>query len=194
MIRDLRPRAAADGDTDEHGADGTDEHGHAHRDPAVAWLLVLPVAAIFLIAPPALGSYAANRATSAALAQTSDFPPLPAGDPVPMAVIDYATRAVWDKGKTMQGRTIRVSGFLTPRPGGGFYLTRIMLTCCAADGRPIKLGMEGDVPQGAKADDWVELEGEYSARVDHNDATRETIAFIRVKTHRPIAQPAEPYE
>ena len=34
---------------------------HAHREPRVAWLLLLPLFALVLVAPPALGSYAATR-------------------------------------------------------------------------------------------------------------------------------------
>src|SRR5688572_7972459 len=49
---ELRPRRA--------GHDHSDD-GHGHAEPRVAWLLVLPVFALLLVAPPALGSYAANR-------------------------------------------------------------------------------------------------------------------------------------
>jgi len=31
-------------------------------------------------------------------------------------------------------------------------LARIILTCCAADARPIKIGLSGDIPAGVKAD------------------------------------------
>jgi uncharacterized repeat protein (TIGR03943 family) len=185
MIRDLRSEAA-----EEHD----DGHGHGHRGPAIAWLLTLPVFAIFLVAPPALGSYAAARSGSAAVQEQAEFAPLPHADPVAMTNVDYATRAIWDKGTSMRGRTIRLTGFLTPRPAGGFYLTRILLSCCAADGRPIKVGLDGELPPGLKADDWIQAEGHYTARQDRNKATRETIVFLTVTGAHPVRAPAEPYE
>ena len=111
-----------------------------------------------------------------------------------MTNVDYATRAIWDKGTSMRGRTIRLTGFLSPRPAGGFYLTRILLSCCAADGRPIKVGLDGELPPGLKADDWIQAEGHYIARQDHNKATQETIVFLGVTDARPVKAPAEPYE
>src|SRR5882724_6993331 len=45
---------------DEHDAHEADGHGHDHdhHEPRVGWLLILPVIALLLITPPALGSYA----------------------------------------------------------------------------------------------------------------------------------------
>ncbi|MCF1599859.1 TIGR03943 family protein, partial [Streptomyces muensis] len=34
---------------------------HTHPEPRVSWLLVLPLLALILVAPPALGSYSATR-------------------------------------------------------------------------------------------------------------------------------------
>lgn len=56
-------------------------HGHGHdHGPRVAWLLVLPVFAILLIAPPPLGAYAAGRESGAvARPASTEYAPLPAG-------------------------------------------------------------------------------------------------------------------
>ncbi|WP_332835213.1 DUF1980 domain-containing protein [Carbonactinospora thermoautotrophica] len=95
-------------------ADG-DDHG-----PRVAWLLCLPVLAVFLVAPPALGSYAAQRDPgTVAKPQEAQFPPLPEGDPVQVLVSEYAIRAVWDQGRSLRGRTVTLTGFVTPKPGAG---------------------------------------------------------------------------
>jgi uncharacterized repeat protein (TIGR03943 family) len=190
---DAGPAISADHDQDHAGPDHTG-HNHAHG-PAVAWLLVLPVFAIFLIAPPALGSYAASRAGSAAVARPrSDFPPLPAGDPVAVSVLDYATRAIWESGVSLKGRSVRLTGFLSPRPGGGYYLTRIILSCCAADGRPLKIGLTGQVPGGLSADTWVEVTGRYASRTDKDKANNETIAYLTVTGLRTVPAPTQPYE
>jgi ABC-type nickel/cobalt efflux system permease component RcnA len=64
LVQEWR-KPAKEGPDEEHGeehAHHDDGHGHDHaHGPRVAWLMTLPVFAIFLIAPPALGSYAAAR-------------------------------------------------------------------------------------------------------------------------------------
>jgi uncharacterized repeat protein (TIGR03943 family) len=171
-----------------------DEHGH-HDDagPRVAWLLLLPVLAIFLVAPPALGSYTASRSAAAAPAQPdSDFAPLPAGDPVTTTLTDFADRAIWDGGRSLDGRRVRLVGFVTPRPAGGFYLTRITITCCAADARPIRLAVP-DAEQALPADTWVAVTGTYGGR-DQAAATADQVPVIRATSVDPVATPSEPYE
>jgi uncharacterized repeat protein (TIGR03943 family) len=167
--------------------------GHAHAGPRVAWLLVLPVFAVFLIGPPALGSYAAGRGGTS-VAKQSRYAPLPAGDPVTLPVLDYASRAVWDRGASLEGRRVRVTGFVSPRPAGGVYLTRMILTCCAADGRPVKVALSGQVPAGLTADTWIEVTGRYDARTDKDTTNDETIPYLEVESMRAVPQPAQPYE
>ncbi len=174
---------------------GSADSGHGHSGPWVAWLLVLPVFAIFLIAPPSLGSYAAVRTgTSVAAPASTDYPPLPPGDPVPLTVLDYATRAVFEGDASLRDRTVKLSGFISPRDGGGVRLTRIILSCCAADGRPVKITMVGDLPPRLPLDTWVEVEGRYDQRTDSDPANGEKIPYLRVSSLREIEKPADPYE
>jgi len=173
-------------------SEGHTGHGHAPGEvPRAAWLLALPVFAIFLVAPPALGSYAASRDTGTVAAPADDgFPPLPPGDPVAMPVSEYAVRAVWDAGRSLAGRTVRLSGFVTPDRDGGWFLTRIALSCCAADGQAIKVETRGAEP--LPADTWVEVIGRYepSAAAEPEDA----VPVLAVETLRQIPPPADPYE
>jgi uncharacterized repeat protein (TIGR03943 family) len=178
---------------DAAGLASTQDDGHGHSGPRVAWLLVVPVFAIFLIGPPALGSYAASRGGTS-VAKQSDYAPLPAGDPVTLPVLDYASRAVWDRGASLGDRRVRLTGFVSPRPGGGVYLTRMILTCCAADGRPVKVGLSGDVPGPLPADTWIEVTGRYDERVDKDRANNESIPYLRAESIREVAQPTQPYE
>jgi len=170
-----------------------DGHGHSHREPAVAWLLVLPVFALLLVAPPALGSYAANR-SGTALQETSDFPPLPAGDPVTVGLVDYATRAVYDDGRSMTGRRVQVSGFIMIGKDGTPYLARMTLSCCAADARPVKVGLDGQVPTGVPADSWLEITGRYSQKTAKDDLNDGVIPYIEVQESRRIEPPANQYD
>jgi uncharacterized repeat protein (TIGR03943 family) len=176
---------------DDHGL-GDDGHGHTH-EPRVAWLLVLPVFALLLVAPPALGSYAASR-SGTALQEVSDFPALPSGDPAKITVLDYASRAVFDKGRSIGDRRVLLNGFVIAGPDGQVYLARMIVTCCAADGRPIKVGLTGQVPPGLKSDTWLEVTGRYVARADKDTVNGETIPYLDVVDAHTVAVPAEPYE
>jgi uncharacterized repeat protein (TIGR03943 family) len=175
------------------GRHSEEGHRHDHSGPRVAWLLVVPVFAIFLIGPPALGSYAASRGGTS-VAKQSDYAPLPSGDPVTLPVLDYASRAVWDRGASLADRRVRLTGFVSPRPGGGVYLTRMILTCCAADGRPVKVGLSGDAPVRLPADTWIEVTGRYDPKVDKDRANNETIPFLEAESIREVTQPTQPYE
>jgi uncharacterized repeat protein (TIGR03943 family) len=179
---------AADDDTDV-------VHGHAHGEPKIAWLLLLPALALLLFAPPALGSYQASRNGTALSAQAnSDFPPLPDGDPVRISMLDYAGRAVFDQGRSLQGRRVTLSGFIIAGPNGQPYLARMIVTCCAADARPVKVGLAGDVPASLKPDEWIEVEGTYVDRSDKDPVNAELVPFIQVAAIHDIAAPKQQYE
>lgn len=186
LWHDLRaPRAEPD----------DDGHGHAHHEPRVGWLLILPVLGLLLVAPPALGSYAAGQAGTVLAAQTeSDYPALPAGDPVPVTLLDYASRAVFDDGRSLTGRTLRLTGFVTPGPDGQPMLARMVLSCCAADGRPIKVALSGDTPTSVPADTWVEIDGRYTDRRGTDEINQAAVPYLEVTSWREIAPPKQQYE
>jgi hypothetical protein len=93
----------------------------------LASLLILPVLAIFLIAP-SLGSYAAERSgASVSALVNSNYPPRHRrGDPVPLSVLDYATRAVFEQDAALKDRTVKLTDFISKREGGGVRLTRMI--------------------------------------------------------------------
>ena len=171
---------------------GVKEDDHGHR-VATAWLLVVPVLALLMVVPPALGSFAAGR-TGTSLPQASEFGPMPAGDPAKISVIEYASRAVFDHGRSLGERRVRMTGFLTPGPNGQVYLTRMILTCCAADARPVKVGLAGDVPTGMKPDTWVDVTGRYTAQAGTDSVNHETIPFLDVLAYKLVNVPREQYE
>jgi putative membrane protein len=150
---------------------------------------------LLLIAPPALGSFSASRAGTALRgAQTSNLPPLPDGDPVHLSVLDYASRAVFDHGDSLRGHHVTLSGFVLPGDGGTWYLTRMVITCCAADAQPIKVGLTGSVPAGLAANDWIKVTGSYAPRQDKDPVNGEAIPYLTVDTSGPIPAPASQYE
>ncbi|MFC6021801.1 TIGR03943 family putative permease subunit [Plantactinospora solaniradicis] len=180
---------------DGHGSGGQDHDGHGHHEPRVGWLLILPVLGLLLISPPALGSYAAGQAGTALTGQeTEEYPPLPEGDPVRITLLDYAGRAIFDQGVTLHDRRVQLTGFVAPGPDGEPILARMILSCCAADGRPIKLGMSGDVPTGVPADTWVEVVGRYTTRLGKDPVSDVDIPYLEVESWRRVAPPKQPYE
>jgi uncharacterized repeat protein (TIGR03943 family) len=178
------------------GDDSGHDDGHAHREPRVGWLLILPVLGLLLVTPPALGSYAAGQAGTVLTAQNSgsDYPQLPPGDPVPLTMLDYASRAVFDSGKSLTGRNLRLTGFVTPGPDGQPMLARIVLTCCAADGRPIKVGLTGGNPITVPPDTWVQAVGTYSTRVEKDPMNQATVPYLEVTSWARITPPRQQYE
>jgi uncharacterized repeat protein (TIGR03943 family) len=156
-------------------------------------LLVLPVFALLLVAPPALGSYAANR-SGTALQEVSDFPPLPEGDPVKVSVLDYATRAVFDEGRSLDRRRVQLTGFVMIATDGSPYLARMMVSCCAGDARPIKVGLTGDVPGDLKDNAWLEIVGRYTEKSVKDGVNGAVIPYIDVLEARPVEAPKNQYE
>jgi uncharacterized repeat protein (TIGR03943 family) len=190
---ELRP-VPADPAHDHQDPDHEADDGHGHHEPRVGWLLLLPVIGLLLITPPALGSYSAGQAGTVALnASDSDYPPLPAGDPAQLGLIDYASRAIFDGGRSLAGRTVQLSGFVTPGPDNRPMLARIVLTCCAADGRPIKIGLDGDVTVTAPVNGWVQVVGVYSTRIGADPVNQAKVAYLTVRSWEQISEPANPY-
>ncbi len=166
-----------------------EEHDHA---PRVAWLLVLPVFAILLIAPPPLGSYAAARddARVARPDEIPQFPALPAGELAPLTLAEYAVRAVWDAGRTLADRTVQLTGFVTPGERGEWYVTRISLVCCAADSLATKIEVR-DAP-APPADTWVQVRGHYLPSADPDP--EKAVPVIGVDRLTEVPAPNETYE
>lgn len=165
IVRELRgekPPEAAEGTEaalHEHGG-----FGQQHGGPRAAWLLVLPLLVMISVAPPSLGAYAAARSSATIAEPTFQLPPLPPprDGAVDLDVVDYTSRVLYDP-DTVRDETVRLSGFVTPI-GDQWYVTRMQLSCCAADGRPVKVLAVGPaaVPAPA-ADTWVEVVGVYAA-------------------------------
>ncbi|MFK4227194.1 TIGR03943 family putative permease subunit [Streptomyces sp. NPDC019890] len=185
-----RPRA-----TPEHQPEREhdDQGGHAHHEPRISWLLVLPLVALILVAPPALGSYSAMR-TGTALQAPLGFPTLPTGDPLRLTVVDYAGRAVYDHGRSLGGRRISVTGFITLDRSGAPYLTRMVLNCCAADAQPVKIGLSGQIPPILQPDTWLEVTGTYTTRQTRDPVNDGVIPFIDISRARVVPAPHNPYE
>lgn len=170
-----------------------DQQPHTHREPRVAWLLVLPLFALILVAPPALGSYTAAR-TGTALQKPLAYPALPSTDPLRLSVVDYAGRAVYDHGHTLEGRRIELTGFLSLDHDGTPYLVRMALNCCAADAQPVKIALTGNIPPVLQPDTWLRITGHYTSRRTKDPVNNAPIPYIQITTAKPVPTPSDPYD
>jgi uncharacterized repeat protein (TIGR03943 family) len=184
-----RPRADQ-GHNQDHG------HGHDHsRGPRIAWLLYVPALTILFLAPPALGSYTASRddatAPKAPASASGDslFPALPGKGVVEMSLNDFSSRAVWDTGRTLKGHTVRLTGFVTPGHRDTWYVSRLVISCCAADAQVRKVRVHGAA--APPADAWVTVTGTWhpTGKLGTDDAS----PALDVSTVKRVPAPKDPY-
>jgi putative membrane protein len=174
------------------GHDGR-HSGHANREPRVSWLLLLPLLGLSLVAPPALGSYSASN-TGTALRRLDIPVEVPPTGPLRLRLLDYAGRAVYDHGRSLVGRPIILTGFITVDRDGAPYLTRMLLSCCAADAGPIKVRLSGRVPPVLQPDTWFAVTGTYTARQTTDPINGGPIPYIDISRADPVSAPPDPYE
>ncbi|WP_262060581.1 TIGR03943 family putative permease subunit [Streptomyces sp. STR69] len=178
--------AAFDHDT---GEKEDHAHGHDHSTaPRIAWLLFLPALSLLLYAPPALGAYTAAHAGSETVKQQKGFAALAATSPLPMTLTAFTTRVQQDKQRAINGRTVELTGFVTPGHGG-WDLTRIIFTCCAADAQTVKIRMYGT--PAPPANTWLAVTGTWHTQGALG--TKSAVAALDVHGTRPIAQPVNAF-
>lgn len=143
----------------EHTDHADHSHGHNHSTaPRAAWLLFLPALSLLLYAPPALGAYTASREPAKAVTQQDDFDPLPATSPLPITLSDFTGRVQQDRSRAVKGRMVQMTGFVTSaKQGDSWFLTRIMISCCAADAQSVKVRIYGTPAPAANT--WVAVTG-----------------------------------
>jgi uncharacterized repeat protein (TIGR03943 family) len=163
------------------------EHGGAERH--VPWLLLAPVLVIALVAPPALGADAVARAGAANPVRDADvFPPLADGAALPVA--EFVQRAAWDTTGSLDGRTVELTGFVVRR-GAAVELARLTIACCAADARPHRVRLVGDLGD-PPADTWLRVRGVLQTG-SATDATG-FVPALTVAGAQVVPAPPDPYE
>lgn len=167
-----------------------DGHDHGSGAPRVAWMLVLPVLAIALVAPPPLGAFAAARQSDTAPADRFRPGPLPAAESgaVPLPVKDFVQRALYDEDRSLDGATVRLVGFVSAAGTGSYEISRFSLSCCAADALPARVQVLGDAEQ-RDTDVWVEITGVWSGAPAQDGAPG-----IEAQVVRTVTAPSLPYE
>ncbi|GAB3298411.1 TIGR03943 family putative permease subunit [Parasphingorhabdus pacifica] len=174
-------------------------HEHGSRSP---WMLLLPVFAVFLVAPPALGSDSVRRAgdvvsTPERSGSGAMFEELPQ-DGIPLlSVSEFVTRAVWGDDGVIEERPVRLQGFVVPpeTPGAPVRLARMRISCCAADASPVRVDLAGRAAARIAelpADTWIEAVGTLRAgTATEANGQVPTFELVRART---IPVPSKQYE
>ncbi|WP_194814467.1 TIGR03943 family putative permease subunit [Nocardia sp. XZ_19_385] len=173
--------------------------GHEHGTGRAQWLLLIPVASLLLITPPALGAGAAEttapvRVADAPGAQPKSwpFPPLPAEPAPALSISELVARATLDSLHSLDERTVLIRGFvLRSERSDGTDLARVAITCCVADARYVRVHLTG-IPEQFAEDTWLEIRG----RVEPESAQRDPdlTPTLAVTDYQPIERPEHPYE
>jgi uncharacterized repeat protein (TIGR03943 family) len=198
LVRALRTARTA-GSVDDPGPGGggdharDDGHGHDHggHAAAVGWLLLAPVAALLLVAPPTLGSYGVDRGAAVDVRSGAGGldPVDPSGRPVPMTLLEFSQRAFDHDGESFAGATLELTGFVAADDGegDGFRLARYQIACCAADAAPVVVRVVGTHGAPPANDRWVTVTGSFQAGGTE-------IPELAATSVVEIAAPDDPYE
>ena len=154
IIRDIRHHAGEQGDTDPHG-----------HNTSIIWLLLVPIVVLIFVVPPALNA----KAVSGRVVDVSTdvlrraYPPLPAERAPELSLPEVLVRAARDTAGSLDDRLFTTTGFTLDRTDGdGVDLARIVLICCAADGRLARIHLGGpDAAEIANLPEntWLRVEG-----------------------------------
>jgi uncharacterized repeat protein (TIGR03943 family) len=166
-----------------------DAHGHEPGSDRAGWLLLAPIAALLLVAPPTLGSYGVGRAAAVDIrAGAPVFQPLSMeASPVRMTLLEFGQRAFDGEGASFDGASVRLTGFVAGPDGDGFRLARYQIACCAADAAPVVIrviGVHGGTPP---PDQWVTVTGRF-------EPGGGALPLLAATTVTAIVPPDEPYE
>lgn len=189
----LRPQETSTVDFHGNGdvREGVDAHGHGDHEHGerVGWLLLAPVVALLMVAPPALGSFGVDRSTVVAVSSGGrTFASLPADATVPMTLLEFDERAADHDGSSFGSAQVRLTGFVADTgDASGFRLARYQIACCAADAVAAiarVVGVTGDPPA---RDSWVVATGTYR----HSSGP---VPELVVSSLTSIPPPVDPYQ
>jgi uncharacterized repeat protein (TIGR03943 family) len=173
-------------DDEPQHSTGHDHSGHGSR---VGWMLFVPTLVLLFFAPPALGSYTASRDNPKIVEDYDRFEPLPTRGTVPLSMTEFIARVQQDDSHALKGRTVLLSGFVSPGKNGDWDLNRLLVSCCAADSQSLTISMRG-VP-APPTDTWVNVTGTWHP---HGTLGTPSAALtLDVATTHTVPQPLSPY-
>jgi uncharacterized repeat protein (TIGR03943 family) len=170
--------------------DPDDPHGddHGHGVPKATWLLLLPGLVTFVISPPELGSFIAERrANQSTAVEPAVVSELDADQSNELLLQEFVWRAQ-DGGDTLVDRQVKLTGFVSVE-GDDWFVTRLTIGCCAADALAFQVQVE-DAAQPER-DQWVEVTGTY---VEGTGTRLEEAPVLTADEVVEIKKPRQTYE
>lgn len=133
-------------------------------DAVRLFAVAIPVAAVLLLPPASLGTYAASRRSSFVSGGIARDPASIETGHIDLADVAGALRST-EGARALAGRAgsrVGFVGFVAREPGMAadeFLLTRFLVSCCVADALSVQVRVTGATPGRFKADEWVRVEG-----------------------------------
>ncbi|MEX3656264.1 TIGR03943 family putative permease subunit [Mycolicibacterium fortuitum] len=168
------------------------QHDHAHRR-GTTWLLLIPIALLAFVVPPAIRPQAASVAEVSTDVLRRPFPALPDGRAPEISLPDMLVRIAQDSAGTLDNRTVTVSGF-TMRDGDRTDLARVVIICCAADAQLARVHLSGPAAAelaGYPDNTWIKVEGTIPA--GQGDSSRGTVPTMTALHVMRTDPPERPY-
>lgn len=169
-----------------------DGHGHRHRS-WLAWLLLVPITMVAFVVPPPMDARGTTPAATISAPQRRAFPPLPEGDAPTVSLPEVVMRAAADSTKSLEGRSITLTGFTVHRPDG-VDLGRVVIVCCAADAQLARVHLTGPAAAtaaGRPEDTWLRIQGQIVPGSSH--AQDGFIPTMTVTSAAQIDKPSNTY-
>lgn len=162
------------------------------RVPWSSWLILLPTLVVFSVAPPPLGAYIAERRAAqppAELPAPVTIPISGDGDPVDVGVDEFAWGAAQaDDVMGLKGQVVRLEGFVSTDQDGGWYVTQLVIFCCAADVAVERVKVVGQ--PAPPRDRWVRVTGTWVEGTGGDPSDPAQLSADQVVE---IPAPANPY-
>lgn len=167
----------------------------ADRSSPAVWALLLPVVIAFVVQPPALGAYVAERRSNDVSAVRYDkaaVAPLREGRVHDMLVSEFVAYAS-AYAEVLTGAQVRLRGFVT-HDEGGWYVTRLSISCCAADALAFRVRVDpGDGEQAPADEQWVEVVGTWVPGTGEGIGTQDAPVLSAAEVTL-TGPPRRPYE
>jgi uncharacterized repeat protein (TIGR03943 family) len=210
LLSQKSPHEGAQDSAHDHNEDNGNDHGNDcddHSSSPIGWLLVLPVLAVLVVAPPSLSGWGLSGQANAGANSRGDSggsqPSWSQLDTTPgvatkLSMWDFVGRALEPESPTVTGREVELIGFIVEDPKASsdnsaqfFEVARYSIACCAADGRAARIRITGSAKPTTQSagvsQTWVQLTGEL-LRIDGD------IPVLTMTSLNVIEEPDNPYE
>lgn len=177
---------------DEHGDDQHGDGRHGDRATPAVWALLLPVTVAFVVQPPALGAYVADRRVNevgASSYEEAAVAPFPEGRTNDVLVSEFVTLAA-TYGEVLEGNEFRLVGFVT-RDDEEWFVTRLSISCCAADAAAFRVQVQG--VESPAEEQWVEVVGTWVSGTGDGVDPAEAPA-VEARSVSPVDAPKRQYQ